>query len=77
MFAACPAPPYDPIMPDDSGALKPVGGGGRSFLGVRRMTPQPDGVHLFDDAGAEIAVVRYGEQVYVNGRVISFSPPKQ
>jgi hypothetical protein len=64
-------------MPDDSGALKPVGGGGRSFLGVRRMTPDADGVHLFDDTGAEIAVVRYGEQVYVNGRVISFSPPKQ
>jgi hypothetical protein len=40
------------------------------------MTPQADGVHLFDDDGAEIAVVRYGEQVYVNGRVISFSPPR-
>jgi hypothetical protein len=63
-------------MRDDSGALKPVGGGGRSFLGVRRMTPQADGVHLFNDDGAEIAVVRYGEQVYVNGRVISFSPPR-
>lgn len=67
---------YDQLMPDETGALKPVGGGGRSFLGVRRMTPQHDGVHLYDDDGAEIAVVRYGEQVYVNGRVISFSPPK-
>jgi hypothetical protein len=40
------------------------------------MEPQDDGVHLFDDAGAEIGVVRYGEQVYVNGRVISFNTPK-
>jgi hypothetical protein len=61
-------------MADESGALKPVGGGGRSFLGVRRMEPQDDGVHLYDDAGSEIAVVRYGEQVYVNGRVIRFAP---
>jgi len=61
-------------MPDDSGALRPAPGQGRSFLGVRRMEPQDDGVHLFDDAGAEVAVVRYGEQVYVNGRVMSFKP---
>lgn len=53
--------------------LRPAGGGGRSFLGVRRMEPRDDGVHLFDDAGAELAVVRYGEQVYVNGRVLSFT----
>ena len=59
----------------ESGALKPVGGGGRAFLGVRRMTPHDDGVHLFDDAGAEIAVIAYGERVYVNGRVISFAAP--
>lgn len=63
-------------MPEQSDALRPVGGGGRSFLGVRRMEPRDDGVHLFDDAGAAIAVVRYGEQVYVNGRVISFTAPK-
>jgi len=63
-------------MPE-SEALRPAGGGGRAFLGVRRMTPEDDGVHLFDDAGAEVAVVRYGEQVYVNGRVISFSAPKR
>jgi len=63
-------------MADQSGALRPSGGGGRSFLGVRRMEPQDDGVHLFDDAGAEVGVVRYGEQVYVNGRVISFNTPK-
>jgi len=56
--------------------LKPVGGGGRAFLGVRRMTPQDDGVHLYDDDGNEIAVVRYGEQVYVNGRVMSFNAPR-
>ena len=61
-------------MGGDSGALKPVGGGGRTFLGVRRMTPAADGVHLYDDDGAEIAVVRYGEQVYVNGRVMKFTP---
>lgn len=60
-------------MTDQSGPLKPVGGGGRAFLGVRRMQPQDDGVHLYDDGGKEIAVVRYGEQVYVNGRVMSFS----
>ncbi len=63
-------------MADERGALRPSGGGGRSFLGVRRMEPHDDGVHLFDDAGAEVGVVRYGEQVYVNGRVISFNTPK-
>ncbi len=47
-------------------------GGGRSFLGVRRMEPQDDGVHLFGDDGAEVGVVPYGEQVYINGRVMSF-----
>ncbi|MBF6601245.1 MAG: hypothetical protein IVW36_12130 [Dehalococcoidia bacterium] len=55
-----------------SDALRPVGSGGRSFLGVRRMEPQDDGVHLYDDAGEELAVVAYGETVYVNGRVITF-----
>lgn len=55
-----------------SDALRPVGGGGRSFLGVRRMEPQDDGVHLYDDAGTKLAVVAYGETVYVNGRVITF-----
>ena len=64
-------------MADDSRALKPSGGGGRTFLGVRRMEPHDDGVHLFDDAGAEVAVVRYGERVYVNGRVMSFDAPKE
>lgn len=64
-------------MAEESGALKPVGGGGRAFLGVRRMEPHDDGVHLFDDAGAEVAVVRYGERVYVNGRVMSFDEPKR
>ena len=59
-------------MPDESGALRPVGGRGRSFLGVRRMEPQDDGVHLSTDDGAEVGVVRYGEQVYINGRVMSF-----
>jgi hypothetical protein len=63
-------------MPDPSDALRPGGGSGRSFLGVRRMEPHDDGVHLFDDAGAEVGVVRYGEQVYVNGRVMSFNTPK-
>ncbi|HEY8173318.1 MAG TPA: hypothetical protein VIH21_09525 [Dehalococcoidia bacterium] len=62
-------------MPDDSGPLKPVGGGGRTFLGVRRMEPHDDGVHLVDDDGNEITVVRYGEQVYINGRVMSFKEP--
>jgi hypothetical protein len=62
-------------MAQDSGALKPVGGGGRTFLGVRRMEPHDDGVHLIDDDGKEIAVVAYGEQVYVNGRVMSFKTP--
>jgi hypothetical protein len=41
------------------------------------MEPQDDGVHLFDDAGAEVSVVRYGERVYVNGRVMSFQAPKE
>lgn len=62
-------------MPEPTGPLKPVGGGGRAFLGVRRMEPQEDGVHLIDDAGGDIAIVRYGEQVYINGRVISFRQP--
>lgn len=62
-------------MAGGSDALKPVGGGGRSFLGVRRMEPHDDGVHLLDDDGAELGVVRYGEQVYVNGRVMSFNAP--
>ena len=61
---------------DDRRPLKPVGGGGRAFLGVRRMEPHDDGVHLFDDAGAEVAVVAYGERVYVNGRVMSFDEPR-
>ena len=60
-------------MPEQSDALKPVGGGGRSFLGVRRMEPHDDGVHLFDGDGNVVAVVRYGERVYVNGRVMSFT----
>jgi hypothetical protein len=59
-------------MADESGALKPVGGGGRSFLGVRRIEPQDDAVHLFDQDGGEIAQVAYGEKVYVNGRVMQF-----
>lgn len=59
----------------ESGPLKPVGGGGRAFLGVRRMDPRDDGVHLIDDAGAEIAVIAYGEQVYINGRVMKFTAP--
>lgn len=63
-------------MPDQSDALRPAGGSGRSFLGVRRMEPRDDGVHLFDDNDAELAVIRYGEQVYVNGRVMSFTAPK-
>lgn len=53
--------------------LRPAGGGGRAFLGVRRMLPQDDGVHLLDDSGEEVGVVRYGERVYINGRVLSFS----
>jgi hypothetical protein len=60
---------------EPSGPLKPVGGGGRTFLGVRRMEPQDDGVHLFDDDGVAVATVRYGEQVYINGRVMSFRVP--
>jgi hypothetical protein len=63
-------------MPDLSNALRPSGGGGRSFLGVRKMEPHDDGVHLVDDRGAEVGVVRYGEQVYVNGRVMSFNTPR-
>lgn len=63
-------------MPDPSNALRPSGGGGRSFLGVRKMEPHDDGVHLIDDRGAEVGVVRYGEQVYVNGRVMSFNTPR-
>lgn len=60
-------------MPDQSDALRPVSGGGRSFLGVRRMEPHDNGVHLFDDDGRELGVVAYGERVYVNGRVMSFN----
>jgi hypothetical protein len=41
------------------------------------MEPQADGVHLYDDAGAEVAVVAYGERVYINGRVMSFDAPKE
>ena len=59
-------------MPEESNALRPAGGSGRSFLGVRRMEPHDDGVHLFDDSGVEVGVVRYNEQVYINGRVMSF-----
>lgn len=62
-------------MDDDVRPLRPSGGEGRSFLGVRRMEPHDDGVRLLDDQGAEVGVVRYGEQVYINGRVISFTPP--
>jgi hypothetical protein len=63
-------------MPEQSDALKPAGGGGRAFLGVRRMEPRDDGVHLIADDGSQIAVVAYGERVYVNGRVMSFSAPR-
>ncbi len=63
-------------MPDQSNALKPAGGGGRSFLGVRRMLPQDDGVHLSGNDGGEIAIIGYGEKVYINGRVVSFTKPK-
>jgi hypothetical protein len=63
-------------MEQESQALRPSGGTGRSFLGVRRMEPHDDGVRLFDDAGVEVGIVRYGEQVYINGRVMSFGPPK-
>jgi hypothetical protein len=62
--------------PDKSQALKPVGGGGRTFLGVHRMEPRDDGVHLLDEAGAEVGVVAYGERVYINGRVMSFDAPR-
>ena len=61
---------------DQTGPLKPVGGGGRAFLGVHRMTPHDDGMHLLDEHGAEIAVVPYGERVYINGRVMSFEEPR-
>ena len=64
-------------MDNNGQALRPSGGGGRSFLGVRRMEPHEDGVRLLDDAGDEVGVVRYGEQVYINGRVMSFTPPSQ
>jgi hypothetical protein len=40
------------------------------------MEPQDDGVHLYDDEKREVGVIRYGEQVYVNGRVMSFNAPK-
>jgi hypothetical protein len=60
-------------VPGGSEALKPAGGDGRAFLGVRRLSPHGDGVHLFDDQGNEVGVVRYGERVYVNGRVMSFT----
>lgn len=63
-------------MPEQSDALRPAGGGGRSFLGVRRMEPRDDAVYLFDDDGAEVGAVRYGEQVYINGRVMSFTGPR-
>ncbi len=63
-------------MPEQSEALRPSGGTGRTFLGVRRMEPHDDGVRLFGDDGAEMGVVRYGEQVYINGRVMSFGAPK-
>jgi hypothetical protein len=63
-------------MPDEPQALRPSGGSGRSFLGVRRMEPHEDGVRLFGDDGAEMGVVPYGEQVYINGRVMSFDKPK-
>ena len=59
----------------DGEALKPVGGGGRSFLGVHRIAPREDGVHLLDERGGEVAVVPYSERVYVNGRVMSFGAP--
>jgi hypothetical protein len=62
-------------MSDGREPLRPVGGDGRAFLGVRRMDPRPDGVHLFDDGGAALGIVRYGEQVYINGRVMSFTAP--
>jgi hypothetical protein len=75
--AAGGAPCYDHYMPDSSQALRPnSGGSGRSFLGVRHMQPREDGVRLVDDSGEEVGVVRYGEQVYINGRVMSFTAPK-
>jgi len=65
-----------PQVGPESEALKPVGGGGRSFLGVHRMEPREDGVHLLDEHGGQVAVVAYGERVYVNGRVMSFEAPR-
>jgi hypothetical protein len=59
-------------MSERSDALRPATGGGRSFLGIRRMEPHDDGVHLIDDKGEEAGVVGYGERVYINGRVMSF-----
>jgi hypothetical protein len=55
--------------------LRPSGGGGRTFLGVRKMEPHDDGVHLIDDDGNQIAIVAYGETVYINGRVVTFRTP--
>ena len=60
----------------ESGALKPVGGDGRTFLGVHRMEPHDDGVYLLDEHGEQLAIVAYGERVYINGRVMSFEAPK-
>jgi hypothetical protein len=37
------------------------------------MSPEDDGVRLYDDAGVELGLVPYGERVYVNGRVMSFT----
>jgi hypothetical protein len=68
--------PEPPQRGAESDALKPVGGGGRSFLGVHRMEPRGDGVHLLDEHGAEVALVAYGERVYINGRVMSFEAPR-
>jgi len=39
------------------------------------MQPADDGVHLIDDSGVVLAVVAYGERVYINGRVMSFTKP--
>lgn len=41
------------------------------------MAPHEDGVHLLDETGKEVAVIQYGERVYINGRVVSFNAPKQ
>jgi len=40
------------------------------------MEPRDDGVYLFDDDGGEVGVVPYGENVYINGRVMSFTAAK-